>query len=51
MSPARPAVLRNVLVPHVGEIVHTIHIVPNVLLWKVRNWRKRGLDIANLWLV
>ena len=50
MSPARSAVTWDVLISQVGEIVHTIDIVPNVLLWEVGHWLQWRLDETNLWL-
>jgi hypothetical protein len=37
MSPAGTTVLRNVLVSHVGQVVHTVDIVPDVLLRKLNS--------------
>jgi len=34
VGPARSAVLGNVLVPNVGQVVHSIDVVPDPLFWK-----------------
>ena len=37
------------LVPQVGQIVDTINIVPDPLLWEVIKWLKRLDDVSWLW--
>ena len=49
MSPARSAVLWNMLVSQVGQVVDTLNIVPDPLLWKVINWLERLDDVSWLW--
>jgi hypothetical protein len=34
MSPARAAVLGNVLVPQIGKVVCVVDIIPNPLVWE-----------------
>ena len=50
MSPARSAVLWDVLVSNIGQVVDIINIVPNESLWDIVNWLKWLLDEINLWL-
>ena len=50
MGPARTAVLRNVLVAHIGEEVVAVDVIPDPLLGKIVNRLKRGLDEVNLGL-
>lgn len=37
MSPARPTVLRNVLVSQVCEIVYSVDVVPDKVLWEINS--------------
>ena len=37
------------LVLHVGEIVGSINIVPEMSLWEILDWDKWLLDERNLW--
>jgi hypothetical protein len=50
VGPAGSAVLRNVLVPQIGEVIDTVDVVPNVLLWKVSDWLEWLSHVINLWL-
>jgi hypothetical protein len=49
MSPARSAVLRDMLVSQVGQVVDSLNVVPDPLLWKVINWLERSDDVSWLW--
>jgi hypothetical protein len=49
MSPARAAVLRNVLVSEVSKIVSVVNIIPNPLVREAHGF-KRLLDNRSDWL-
>ena len=44
MGPAGTAVLRDVLVADVGDVIDTIDVVPVPLSGQVVDWLQRGLD-------
>ena len=58
MSPARAAVLRDVLVLDVSEIVNSVNIVPDVVSWDLnlletalQDWLDSFLRLSEAWLI
>ena len=58
MSPARAAVLRDMLVLDVSEIVNSINIVPDVVSWDLnlletalQDWLDSFLRLSEAWLI
>ena len=50
MSPARSAVRWNVLVSQVGQVVGSLDIIPDPLLWKILDWLEWLSNETWLWL-
>ena len=58
MSPARAAVLRDMLVLDVSEIVNSVNIVPDVVSWDLnlletafQDWLDSFLRLSEAWLI
>ena len=58
MSPARAAVLRDMLVLDVSEIVNSVNIVPDVISWDLnfletalQDWLYSFLRLSEAWLI
>ena len=49
MSPARSAILWDMLVSNVGQVVGTVDSVPLPVVWEVFNWNEWLSHVLNLW--